>query len=111
MTKEEKKNIKEDVFEFIANNPECDMGQILKEIVEDRQLVRYHIDCLIAEGLVVKVKIHNSVVYYCSFDEDEIKEILPDFDKPIKKLLSKVSGLKNPKEAVKQIIAAYIEII
>lgn len=100
------------IFRYVMEHPESEIRDIAEGISINRQLVSYHIDSLMKNGLLVKKNLRSLIIYSCTIDDEETRNILKKTDDTIIELFEKVnnSGAVNSVEVVKQLISAYVDV-
>lgn len=100
------------IYQYVMENPESEIKDIATDTGIHRQLVKYHIDNLIKNGLVIKKKLKSLSIYSCTIDDEETRTILEKTDITIIELFNKIknSGANNSREVVKQLISAYVDV-
>ncbi|MCZ7404255.1 MAG: hypothetical protein O8C67_04900 [Candidatus Methanoperedens sp.] len=100
------------IYQYVMEHPESEIKDISTDTGIHRQLVKYHIDNLIRNGLLVKKKLKSLSIYSCTIDDEETRTILEKTDATIIELFNKIksSGANNSIEVVKQLISAYVDV-
>lgn len=100
------------IFRYVMEHPESEIRDIAEGISINRQLVSYHIDSLMKNGLLVKKNLRSLIIYSCTINDEETRTILKKTDDTIIELFEKInnSGAVNSVEVVKQLISAYVDV-
>lgn len=93
-------------------HPESEIRDISSSTGIHRQLVKYHIDNFIKNGLLIKKNLKRLILYSCTIEDEETKIILEKADDIIIELFYKINsiGANNSKEVVKALISAYVDV-